>query len=148
MQASAVDEQLAQDFLALWLHLVRGFSSQQLGQLEQLGLGLSQLKTLDAIDAAETEPTLGELAARLGLSLPGMSRNIDGLLRRGYVERREDEHDRRMKRLRLTQAGRDALDQINASRLEGLEAFISTLPADQRESLAAALSPVAQGLRP
>ena len=39
-----------------------------------------------------------ELAEELGLSLPGASRAVDALLQRGLVERREDEHDRRMKR--------------------------------------------------
>jgi DNA-binding MarR family transcriptional regulator len=75
-----------------------------------------------------------------------MSRNVDDLQRRGLLERREDEHDRRMKRLRLTDEGRAVLRTVNSARLAGLEAFTGRLPEDQREALAAALTPVLEGL--
>jgi DNA-binding MarR family transcriptional regulator len=143
----ATDEQLAQDLLEIWMWLVRGTVGRSLGQLEELGLGLPQLKTLDALADCDCEPTVKDLAERLGLSLPGMSRNVDGLLRKGYVERREDDSDRRMKRLRLTAAGHDVITRVNAVRLEGLQDFVATLAPEQREPLAAALAPVAEGLR-
>jgi len=144
---SRATQDLAQQLLTLWLHMVRGSVGVALGQLEELGLGLAQLKTLDALDGCDCEPTVKELADRLGLSLPGMSRNVDGLLRRGLLERREDERDRRMKRLKLTAAGRDVLARVNSARLEGLEAFTASLPAEQRERLADALAPITEGLR-
>ena len=40
------------------------------------------------------------------------SRTVEGLLQRGLVERREDEHDRRMKRVRITKAGGAAVARI------------------------------------
>jgi DNA-binding MarR family transcriptional regulator len=126
---------------------MRGSVGRSLGLLDELGLGLHQVKTLDALDGCDCEPTVKELGDRLGLSLPGISRNVDGLLRAGYLERREDQHDRRMKRLRLTDAGREAIERLNAARLEGLEAFTASLPSDQAERLAAALAPITQGLR-
>jgi DNA-binding MarR family transcriptional regulator len=144
---TSVAQELAQHLLALWNHMIRGSVGRSLGLLEELGLGLHQVKTLDALHAIDGEPTVKELGDRLGLSLPGVSRNVDGLLRAGYVERREDEHDRRMKRLRLTPAGLDAMERLNAARLEGLEAFTAALPREQAERLAAALAPVTEGLR-
>jgi DNA-binding MarR family transcriptional regulator len=149
MKALAPEVQLAQELLTLWTHMLRGSVGRSLGLLDELGLGLHQVKTLDALDACDCdcEPTVKELGDRLGLSLPGMSRNVEGLLQAGYLERREDPQDRRMKRLRLTDSGRDAIDRLNAARLEGLEAFTASLPRDQAERLAAALAPITRGLR-
>jgi len=143
---TTVEQDLAQHLLALWNHIIRGSVGRSLGLLEELGLGLHQVKTLDALHGLDFEPTVKELGERLGLSLPGISRNVDGLLRAGYLERREDEHDRRMKRLRLTDAGFDAIERLNAARLEGLESFTAALPRDQAERLAAALAPITEGL--
>jgi len=139
-------DKLAQDLLALWMHMMRGGVSRSIALLDGLGLGLHQIKTLDTLHARGEDPTVNELAELLGLSLPGTSRNVDGLIRAGLVERREDERDRRMKRLRLTDAGRDAIERVNAARLEGLEAFTDSLPPEQRDALAAALGPIVKGL--
>jgi len=139
---------LAGSLLELWQHVLRGGLGRTFSQLEALGLGLPQLKTLDALDLYEGEPTVKDLAERLCLSLPGMSRNVDDLQRRGLLERREDEHDRRMKRLRLTEEGRAVLATVNSARLAGLEAFTTTLPDDQRDALSAALAPILEGLAP
>lgn len=145
MQSSTAATTLAEDLLVFWQHLLRGGLGRTFAQLESLGLGLAQLKTLDALDLSEGEPTVKELADRLGLSLPGMSRNVDDLQRRGLLERREDEHDRRMKRLRLTAEGAEVLRTVNSARLAGLEAVVDRIPADQREALAAALTPILEG---
>ena len=142
----AAPKTVAQELLALWLYLVRDSGSSLFQLLERLGLGLTQFKTLDALATCGCEPTVKELAERLGLSVPGTSRNVEGLLQRGYLERREDDKDRRMKRLRLTDAGRDALTKVNTTRLEGLETWAATLTDAQREALVAALAPLTEGL--
>lgn len=148
MQVSAAtQQQVAEQLLAVWQHLIRGSVARTLLQLEETGLGLAQLKTLDALDAFDGDPTLKDLGERLGMSLPGMSRNVDGLLRRGLVQRREDERDRRMKRIALTDEGRTIIARVNEARLHGLEEFAAGLPADQCERLAAALAPITEGLR-
>jgi DNA-binding MarR family transcriptional regulator len=61
-------------------------------------------------------------------------------MRRGYLERREDEQDRRMKRIGITDAGRDVARRIIEARLEGLEQFTSSLTPEQRSRLMTALS--------
>jgi DNA-binding MarR family transcriptional regulator len=74
------------------------------------------------------------------LSLPATSRTVDGLLRRGLLSRHEDLEDRRIKRVRLTDEGRRVVHRIVTARLQGLEAFATTLSDDQRAALMAALS--------
>ena len=61
------------------------------------------------------------LAESLGVSLPAMSRAVDGLFERGFVGREEDPADRRMKRVRLTDAGRTVPQALNEARLSALQ---------------------------
>jgi DNA-binding MarR family transcriptional regulator len=81
-----------------------------------------------------------ELAEELSMSLPNASRTIDGLLQRGLVERREDEHDRRVKRVGPSPAARELIDRVDTARLQGLEVWAAELSPVQRQTLLDALS--------
>ncbi len=48
-----------------------------------------------------------ELATALSIEGPSLVRLLDNLERRGLIERRADEHDRRARGIHLTRAGRD-----------------------------------------
>ncbi|GAA4067787.1 MarR family winged helix-turn-helix transcriptional regulator [Actinomadura miaoliensis] len=56
----------------------------------------------------------GELAARLAVEAPHVSRLVQRLEKAGYVERVPDAHDRRAQRVRLRAEGRDAVECIRA----------------------------------
>jgi DNA-binding MarR family transcriptional regulator len=132
-------KRLATELQAFWSSLMRESTQEMYGVLQELDLSLTQMKMLHHLDAHHEECTVKELAELIGFSLPNVSRTVDSLLRRGYVERREDEHDRRMKRLRITQAGRDLVQLINNARLVGLAQYTATLSDDQRSQLYHAL---------
>jgi DNA-binding MarR family transcriptional regulator len=72
--------------------------------------------------------------------MPGASRMVDALLRRGWLERREDPDDRRIKRVGITAAGREIVDRIETARLVGLEEYAAALTPEQRTTLSSALS--------
>ncbi|QLY32086.1 MarR family winged helix-turn-helix transcriptional regulator [Nocardia huaxiensis] len=55
---------------------------------------------------------LGELAARLDVEAPHVSRQIQRLEKSGHVERVADPDDRRAQRVRPTAKGREAVDAI------------------------------------
>ena len=133
-------EQLAAELLALWHHLMKGQSKTMFTLLDELDLSMSHVKALGALSDCGCELSVKEVSEELGLSLPGASRTIDALLRRGYLERREDEADRRMKRIGITAAGRDVARRIVEARLEGLEQFTASLTSEQRTRLMAALA--------
>ncbi len=135
---------LAQQLLALWRAVIAPNGVGAYAIFEELDLTLTQVKALIALAAAEL--TVKDLAERLGLSLPGTSRAVDVLVARGLVGRREDTADRRMKRLRCTDAGREALRRLDEARLAGIAQFTATLPAGQRERLSSALRPILDGL--
>ncbi len=103
--------------------------------LEELDLGITQIKTLDVVSGCDSELSVKELSEHLGLSLPSASRTVEALLQRGWLERREDEHDRRVKRIRVTPGGRDVVARVNGVRLQGLERFAASLEPAQRAEL-------------
>jgi DNA-binding MarR family transcriptional regulator len=128
------------ELLGLWHHLMKGQSHRMFALLDELDLSMSHVKALQVLADCGCELSVKEVSEELGLSLPGASRAVDALLRRGYVERREDEQDRRMKRIGITDGGRDVAHRIVGARLEGLEQFASSLTPEQRTRLMAALA--------
>src|SRR5205085_11438250 len=128
---------LAADLLELWRHVLGTGHPGAYAIFEELDLSLTQVKALVALSHAEL--TVKELAERLGLSLPGASRAVDALVSRALVGRREDPQDRRQKRLRCTDSGRETLRLLDEARLAGISALAATLPAAQRRRLSGAL---------
>jgi DNA-binding MarR family transcriptional regulator len=137
-QVTAQD--LAGELLSLWHFLMKGQSKSMFAMLDELDLSMSHVKTLGVLSDCGCELSVKDLSEQLGLSVPGTSRTVDALLRRGYLERREDDADRRMKRIGVTPAGRDVARRIVEARLEGLEQFTSSLTPEQRARLMTALS--------
>jgi DNA-binding MarR family transcriptional regulator len=131
---------VAAELLALWRAILSGSTRSLFALLAELDLSLTQLKLLHVLVECETEVSIKELAEGLSMSLPNASRTIDGLLQRGLVERREDEHDRRIKRVGPTPAARELIDRVDTARLQGLESWAAALTPGQRETLLAALS--------
>jgi DNA-binding MarR family transcriptional regulator len=131
---------LAGDLYAVVTHLHKNCTGDLLEALGLLDLNLSQSKLLHRLETAGRELSLGEVADSVGISLPTASRLVDDLVRRGLVERREDDSDRRLKRVGLTAPGRAALRRLNAARLNGLQEFTATLTDGERASLAPAVS--------
>jgi DNA-binding MarR family transcriptional regulator len=133
-------KQLAGELLGFWHFLMKGGAPALYRLLDELDLNMTQIKTMHALAGCEREVPVKELGDRLGMSLPTTSRTVDSLLRRGFLERREDEHDRRVKQVVLTPAGRDAVERIDTVRLISLEDYTATLSPEQRSALFAALA--------
>ena len=68
-----------------------------------------------------------------------MSRAVDGLYERGFVDRYEDREDRRMKRICLTEAGRTVTSTLNEARLIGMQDFLTSLNDEESQALSRAL---------
>jgi len=56
--------------------------------------------------AIEDGLRLTDIAGRAGMATQSMGELVDDLVRKGYIERREDQGDRRAKRIHLTAKGR------------------------------------------
>jgi DNA-binding MarR family transcriptional regulator len=137
---STADDGLAADLYALIVFLHKNCNADLFEALGAVELSLTQVKLLHHLEDQPREITLKEAAESVHVSLPAASRMVDDLVRRGFALRREDDEDRRMKRVCLTDSGREVIRRLNAARLSGLEQFAETLTTAERRSLASALS--------
>ncbi len=145
MQATSEDTRadrraLTRDMYALASYLMRTANVGTFNAIAELDLSFTQIKALCALEADGEERSVKALADSLGVSLPAMSRAVDGLFERGFVGRQEDPEDRRMKRVRLTDAGRTVPQALNEARLSALQELLSSLGDEEADALAHALS--------
>jgi DNA-binding MarR family transcriptional regulator len=110
-----------------------------LALLTEAGLTLPQVLFLTRLRQAG-ESTPSELAERLNISLPAVSQMVDRLFKLGFLTRREDEGDRRRKRLAVTPAVDRMLDKLVRARAAEYAKGTSRLSPALRRELAAALA--------
>src|SRR4051812_13421698 len=140
----ASPQELAELLGKLLLHVHRTSAPELFKQLGELGLSFTQVKALNLLRISDEDVNVKDVADRLSMSLPAMSRSLDKLVQRGYVERIESEKDRRAKHVRLLPAGRAVLDEIEQARKSVIEGFTATLSDDERAALHAALLPIVE----
>jgi len=139
---SAAPDVLTRDMYALVSHLMRVSNFETFGMIAELDLSFTQIKALCALDRESEERSVKALAESMGVSLPAMSRAIDGLYERGFVDRQEDRFDRRMKRVMLTPAGRAMTNTLAEGRLVGIQGFLGSLSEEEAATLARALEAI------
>ena len=147
MQATATSPevspaQLADELFALIVYLQKSSGQDVFRALADHEISLTQLKMMHVLDGADGELSLKELAGHLSLSEAAGSRAVDALHQRKLVDRREDEEDRRVKRVCLTGKGRDTINRINEARVSAIEQFVSTLSGVERRRLLSAVEPL------
>ncbi|HEY4143557.1 MarR family transcriptional regulator [Pinirhizobacter sp.] len=103
-------------------------------------LTFSQFRILFVLDSEGTDLAVNELAERISLSLPAAGRAVDAMVKMGLVSRREDDIDRRVKRIALTAAGSEALAQIADARRGAAERFVKKLSDEERAALTTAVA--------
>src|SRR3954452_17449532 len=135
---------LAELLSKLLLHVHRTSTPELFKQLGELGLSFTQVKALSLLRISDEDVNVKDVADRLNMSLPAMSRSLDRLVQRGYVDRLESEKDRRAKLLRLLPAGRAVLDEIEQARTSPVAGCTATPSDDKRAALHAALLPVVE----
>ncbi|RJL35954.1 MarR family winged helix-turn-helix transcriptional regulator [Bailinhaonella thermotolerans] len=95
------------------------------------------LRMLDSVILQVLErggaPTVKELAALIDRSVSRTSRILDDLVRRGLIERYEDEADRRVRRIRISAGGAETLRRIRDLRIDAQMALWNRLTEDERE---------------
>jgi DNA-binding MarR family transcriptional regulator len=79
--------------------------------------------------------SISEISACLECSLGNSSMVVDRLVHNGFVTRVEDTHDRRHKQVQLTEKGRAFVNELRATRVEGMAQRILLLPADLRDRM-------------
>ena len=141
---TAEPAELARGLAGLLRFFTHASDNEFLRQADELDLTLTQLKLLFTLYELPAPQLLSvkEAAEELGISLPAASRAIDPLVKRRLVIRREDELDRRVKRVRLTARGETAVGRLMATRVAAAEAVLESFTTTQREKLADALTEI------
>jgi DNA-binding MarR family transcriptional regulator len=117
--------------------LLVAISARSLAAVEER-VTLPQFRMLVVL-ARANETKLITLAERLAVHPSTAMRMIDRLTSAGLTHRRINPANRRETLLRLTQAGRQIVDDVTARRRNEIATIIERMPADQRLGLIAAL---------
>ena len=100
------------------------------------GLTPSQLTVLNILHGLGGELRTSAIGDRMRAHSSTVTGIVDRMVRDGWVERVNDEHDRRVIRVRLTARGRDLARRIPSTATDLLRRAVGRLPAqDQRQLL-------------
>jgi len=89
----------------------------------------------------------GELAARLQLEKSTVSRLVASLEKRGWIERRTDATDTRIRRLALTASGRRLAGDIQEARRARFRRLAGALGEEERRAVEEGLAHLVNALR-
>ncbi len=98
------------------------------------GLSIPQFRALGFVER-NAAPSLSDVAEHIGLTLPTMSKLMDGLVARKLVLRASHATDRRRVTLALTPRGRKLLQAAHVSTEAALAARLATLGETERASV-------------
>ncbi|MFE0751845.1 MarR family winged helix-turn-helix transcriptional regulator [Gordonia sp. NPDC058843] len=143
--SSGADESVNAASSALNAFLDRLIDLSRPDALESLAsteITFSQLRILSALGCQNGPMSVNAIADQVQLSLAAAGRTVDKLVSGGFVDRREDPSDRRVKRISLTDAGRRYLETHLAVKRGTVRHFVANLPVDMRDNLCAALRPI------
>jgi DNA-binding MarR family transcriptional regulator len=129
----------------LFTRLMSAGDSESIDALIELDLSFSQVRVLFALGQCDAPVPINEVADELRLSVAATGRNIDHLVQMGLVVRREDERDRRVKRVSLSEAGVKVTSNHIECKRGQLRDFASRVPAPERLRLVEALEPILAG---
>jgi DNA-binding MarR family transcriptional regulator len=75
--------------------------------------------------------SMGEVARDLGITLPSLTSGINRLVKKGYVERKRTEEDRRVVKVELTKPGRQIFRAHELFHEQMVEALIDDLEIEE-----------------
>lgn len=101
-------------------------------------LSIPQFRTLRFIQRNPVS-TLSSLADHLGLTLPSVSKLVDGLVKQNLVSRQAAASDRRCLALVLTPGGEAIVDAARASAQANLAQTLAALPESELETIRRAM---------
>jgi DNA-binding MarR family transcriptional regulator len=141
-ETSPEAQETAARLTALVRHLFLYDRGNMLRVIEESGLSMTQSKALLELGGLgdETEARqVSDLAEALGVSVPSMSRAVDGLVKKRLATRVEDPDDRRVRRIAIAANGKKLVETLVVVRQAGMETFAASLTAAQRRKLDAAV---------
>ncbi len=112
-----------------------------------MSLSVQEFRSLEFL-ASEEPRKSKELADFLGLAMNSVTAVVDGLEKKRLVRRRRDDNDRRVVRLELTKAGRNAGEAIAQGHLEIYRTILGALTVKEQTTLLSLLEKIANVEQP
>ncbi|MBX3610802.1 MAG: MarR family transcriptional regulator [Hydrogenophaga sp.] len=119
--------------------------TQVLLDAQGLGVPASHQPLLAALARADAL-SVGELVQALGVSQPGVTRQLGNLQAAGLVQAWQGGEDLRLRRMRLTEAGRSYVALAEATAWAAIRAAVTDACAGQGEALLGHLDALEQAL--
>lgn len=119
------------DLAAMLAPLLRELVAAEEPVLAAHGVTMWGYVVLLALDRSSMR-TQAALAAAIGADKTRIIRTLDDLQDDGYIERRPDPDDRRVRLLAITEAGRRVKDAVQSEIQRGEERWLGELSAEER----------------
>lgn len=132
-------------YMDAWLQLIRSyehFHGQVASLLQERGLTVPQFEVLSTL-ASTSCANQQELADRLRMTKGNLVGLIDRLTERGWAEREQVPGDRRVNRVKITEAGKTLIHAVLPEQAKVVESMLSALDDEEVEALAALLKKAA-----
>lgn len=127
--------------------LLRDLVAAELPILASHDISMWGYAVLDALDRSPIR-TQAALAEAIGADKTRIIPTLDELQERGYIERRPDPDDRRVRLLEITTAGRDVKDAVQSDIQRGEERWLGELTAQERTVFLRAVERLSRTVRP
>ncbi|MHC4600167.1 MAG: MarR family winged helix-turn-helix transcriptional regulator [Planctomycetota bacterium] len=117
-KARALSQAEVRDFLEIYQHLFHGrekFFRAVSRLIAPLGLTPQQLRVLRIVAATDNLP-VGGIGEQMPCTKGNITGLLDGLTRKGLITRRRDRKERRVIRVRITEAGKALIAQAPTER--------------------------------
>jgi len=111
--------------------------------LLRINLTSAQIKLLTCF-SNKSELTMTELSNNLAVSMPTMTAMVDRLVNSKMVERERDNRDRRVVKVKLTDAGEKILRKLIRIRRKEMEKILMNLSGEEMESYLTSIEVVAR----
>ncbi|NQT53776.1 MarR family transcriptional regulator [bacterium] len=135
------------DRLALIMpQIIRSFERVPIRPASTPTVSLPQFRMLLMLDM-DGDSSMGELARRVGVTMPTATSSINALVKGRHASRRRSVEDRRVVLVSITAKGRKVLEQLHQERAERLRAILSGLDADDQRALVEAFETILRLLR-
>ncbi len=132
------------DLAAMLAPLIRELIAAELPVLEAHGVSMWGYSVLLALDHSSVR-TQAALAEAIGADKTRIIPTLDELQDKGYIERRPDPDDRRVRLLAITNSGRAVKDAVQEDIQRGEERWLGMLSASDRRVFLRVLGELSAG---
>ena len=134
MKTNKTAERLAN----LTFSLLAGCQEKEAWLAEQHGLFQAEFKCLRLFGTKESLNNT-QISVRMNLSPSRLTRIIDGLVKKGYMQREIDQNDRRNMRVTLSRRGKILTNKLNKAFIDVHGEILKDINVSQHESLITAM---------